>query len=155
NAVAIDGVMFPGLIDLHNHMTWNVLPAWQPPRLFTNRYEWQELPEYAQRLSGPYNAMMNAGAGCDMNPFGEGKAIGNGATATVGSLGPTAIEPARNLCIRGLARNLDFAADLTPSAPLNQEPFRNVVFPFEISAAEEQALRTVDPDSSDSTRVRA
>jgi 5-methylthioadenosine/S-adenosylhomocysteine deaminase len=25
-AVAIDGVMFPGLIDLHNHMTWNVLP---------------------------------------------------------------------------------------------------------------------------------
>jgi imidazolonepropionase-like amidohydrolase len=33
-AVAIDGVMFPGLIDLRSHMTWNVLPNWQPPRIF-------------------------------------------------------------------------------------------------------------------------
>src|SRR5476649_113322 len=40
-AVAIDGVLFPGLIDLHNHLTWNVLPNWTPPRLFTSRYEWQ------------------------------------------------------------------------------------------------------------------
>ena len=154
-AVAIDGVMFPGLIDLHNHMTWNVLPNWQPPRLFTNRYEWQELPEYAQKLNGPYTAMMNAGAGCDMNRFGEVKSIVNGGTATVGSFGPTAIEPARNRCIQGLARNLDLSADLTPSMPLNQEPYRNVVFPFEISPAEEQAIRTVDPDSTDPTRVHA
>ena len=154
-AVAIDGVMFPGLIDLHNHMTWNVLPNWQPPRLFTNRYEWQELPEYAQKLNGPYTAMMNAGAGCDMNRFGEVKSIVNGGTATVGSFGPTAIEPARNRCIQGLARNLDLSADLTPSMPLNQEPYRNVVFPFEISPAEEQTIRTVDPDSTDPTRVHA
>jgi len=154
-AVAIDGVMFPGLIDLHNHMTWNVLPNWQPPRLFTNRYEWQETAEYAKALNGPYNAMMNAGAGCDMNRFGEVKSIVNGGTATVGSFGPTAMEPARNRCIQGLARNLDFSADLTASRPLNQEPYRNVVFPFEISAAEEQAIRTVDPDSTDPARVHA
>jgi len=154
-AVSIDGVLFPGLIDIHNHLTWNVLPDWQPPRLFTNRYEWQELPEYAQKLNGPYTAMMNAGAGCDMNRFGEVKSIVNGGTATVGSFGPTAIEPERNRCIQGLARNLDLSSDLTAARPLNQEPYRNVVFPFEISPAEEQAIRTVDPDSTDPTRVHA
>jgi cytosine/adenosine deaminase-related metal-dependent hydrolase len=153
--VTIDGVMFPGLIDLHNHMTWNVLPNWQPPRLFSNRYEWQETAEYARNLSDPYSAMMNAGAGCDMNRFGEVKSIVNGGTATVGSFGPTAAEPERNRCIQGLARNLDFSADLTASRPLNQEPYRNVVFPFEISVAEEQAIRTVDPDSTDPARVHA
>jgi 5-methylthioadenosine/S-adenosylhomocysteine deaminase len=154
-AVAIDGVMFPGLIDLHNHLTWNVLPNWQPPRLFSNRYDWQELPEYAQSLSGPYNTMMNAGAGCDMNRFGEVKSIVNGGTSTVGGFGPTAAEPARNRCIQGLARNLDLSADLTASPALNQEPYRNVVFPFEISPAEEQTIRTVDPDSTDPTRAHA
>jgi 5-methylthioadenosine/S-adenosylhomocysteine deaminase len=154
-AVAIDGVMFPGLIDLHNHMTWNVLPDWKPPRLFTNRYEWQELPEYAQRLSGPYASLMDAGRGCDMNTFGEVKSIVNGGTATVGSFGPTAMEPGRNRCIQGLARNLDLSADLTASMPLNQEPYRNVVFPFEISPAEEQAIRSVDPDSTDPARAHA
>ena len=85
DAIAIDGVMFPGLIDLHNHLTWNVLPNWQPPRVFTNRYEWQETSEYALNLSGPYNAMVAAGAGCDMNRFGEVKSIVNGGTVTVGS----------------------------------------------------------------------
>src|SRR5262249_50680571 len=154
-AVTIDGVMFPGLIDLHNHMTWNVLPDWTPPHTFANRYEWQELPEDAQKLSGPDNALMNAGAGCDMNRFGEVKSIVNGGTATVGSFGPTAAEPARNRCIEGLARNLDASSDLAASHPLNQEPYRNVVFPFEISPAEEQATRPADPDPTAPARPHA
>src|SRR5262245_9219846 len=54
----IDGVIFPGLIDLHNHLTWNVLPNWQPPQKYTNRYAWQDAPEYALNLSGPYAALM-------------------------------------------------------------------------------------------------
>src|SRR5215831_12042331 len=39
-AVEVDGVIFPGLIDLHNHLTWNALPRWRPPHLFSDRYEW-------------------------------------------------------------------------------------------------------------------
>jgi 5-methylthioadenosine/S-adenosylhomocysteine deaminase len=147
--VTIDGVMFPGLIDIHDHLTWNVLPDWHPPRLFSNRYEWQETPEYAQSLSSPYSAMMAAGAGCDMNRFGEVKAIVNGGTSTVGSYGPSPADPTRNNCIQGLARNLDFSSDLLPARPLNQERYRNVVFPFELGPDEEQAVRTVDPDSTD------
>jgi hypothetical protein len=29
--IKTDGVVFPGLIDLHNHLVWNVFPRWTPP----------------------------------------------------------------------------------------------------------------------------
>ena len=145
---SIDAVIFAGLIDLHNHLTWNVMPAWQPPRIFTNRYTWQDTPEYAIGLSGPYNALVSAGRGCDMNRFGEIKALINGATATVGSLGSA------NACIQGLVRNLDFASEIYGSKP-NAEPYRNVVFPFEpADAAAEEAIRNVNP-SGPPSGVRA
>jgi 5-methylthioadenosine/S-adenosylhomocysteine deaminase len=147
--------MFPGLIDLHNHLTWNVLPNWQPPRLYSNRYEWQDTPAYALALSGPYSAMMAAGAGCDMNRFGEVKSIVNAGTVTVGSFGPASTDQTRNRCIQGLARNVDFSADVSPALPLNQEPYRNFVFPFELQPGDEQLVRTVDPDSKDPTVIHA
>src|SRR5262245_25499938 len=154
-AVVVDGVVFPGLIDLHNHLTWNVVPNWQPPRTFTNRYEWQETPDYALRLSCFYNAMVNAVAACDMNRFGEIKSLVNGGTVTVGSYGPSTSDPTRNRCILGLARNVDFAAEVGSAPTLNQEPFRNFVFPFELGAADQQLIRDVDPSSADSTKLHA
>src|SRR6266851_1777547 len=142
DAIDVDGVIFPGLIDLHNHLTWNLFPRWRPNRLFANRYEWQETAEYAETLSGP-NAALNAGLGnplnsysCDMNRYGELKAIVNGATSTVGG--------ASGECIRGLARNLDALSELTPNQTINTEPFRNLVFPFQPSTpCEEQAIRDI------------
>src|SRR5579862_7443768 len=38
--VHTDGVIAPGLIDLHNHLTWNVFPRWKPIEEFGNRYDW-------------------------------------------------------------------------------------------------------------------
>lgn len=134
NALTVDGVIFPGLIDLHNHLTWNALPRWTPLHLFADRYEWQESKEYADALSTPHGQLVRAGYDCDLNRYAELKAIVNGATATVGSI--------NNPCIRGLARNLDFLTELTLNEPLGAEPFRNDIFPFEIhSACGEQAVR--------------
>src|SRR5438034_950064 len=33
------GIILPGFVDVHNHLTWNVLPRWKPAREFANRYE--------------------------------------------------------------------------------------------------------------------
>jgi 5-methylthioadenosine/S-adenosylhomocysteine deaminase len=137
-AVSIDtgGIIFPGLIDLHNHITWNALPRWTPPSLTRNRYEWQEMPEYAKALNDPHGALVAAGLNCDLNRYGELKEIVNGATSTVGSI--------RDECIRGLARNLEFLSELGPGSTLGQETFRNEVFPFEVrSSCGEQSLRDV------------
>src|SRR3954469_2304041 len=135
-AVDVDGIIFPGLVDLHNHITWNALPRWTPPSLTKNRYEWQEMPEYAKALSGPHTALVSAGFNCDLNRYGELKEIVNGATSTVGSI--------RDECIRGLARNLEFLSELQPGRGIGEEPFRDEVFPFEVrSSCGEQALRDV------------
>jgi hypothetical protein len=127
DAIVVDGVIFPGLVDLHNHLTWNVLPRWTPSVRFGNRYEWQEDPEYATSLSGPHNTLTAAGLGCDMNRYAEIKAIVNGATAGVGGFP----NPAENGCVAGLLRNLDLASDLSADRPVNAERLRNVVYPFE------------------------
>ena len=33
--------IFPGFIDAHNHVAYNFLPKWTPPKLYQNRGQWQ------------------------------------------------------------------------------------------------------------------
>jgi hypothetical protein len=51
--VEIRGTLFPGLIELHNHPSYNALPLWSPvPKRFTNRGQWgppTRLPQAHQR----------------------------------------------------------------------------------------------------------
>lgn len=139
-AIDVDGVIFPGLIDLHDHITWNLFPRWKPARLFANRYEWQDTAEYVEVLSGPKADLDARGYGCDMNRYGELKAIVNGATASIGGATPN-VAGATLDCIRGLARNLDSLSEL-PGATPGREPFRNLIFPLQPSTpCEEQAVR--------------
>jgi len=150
-AIDVNGVIVPGMVDLHNHFTWNVLPRWTPQNRYGNRYEWQEEPAYALNLSGPHYALTAAGVGCAMNRYAEVKALVNGATAGVGGFS----NRAENACIVGLVRNLDLASDLSGGS-LNAERLRNVVYPFESDAATEEAIRTVDPSAPDgSGKLRA
>jgi 5-methylthioadenosine/S-adenosylhomocysteine deaminase len=138
--ISVDGIVFPGLIDLHNHLVWNVFPRWTLPSPVANRYEWQALSEYAARLSGPEATLIANGAGCDMERYAEVKALLGGATSVVGSYGPTPAAPHRNDCVKGLARNLDVYSGLY-SDQVNAEPLRYEVFPFEISWEQAKAIR--------------
>jgi 5-methylthioadenosine/S-adenosylhomocysteine deaminase len=49
--------LYPGLIDLHNHMPYNVLPLWQVPRKFGNRGQWGRHAEYRQKVSAPMQTL--------------------------------------------------------------------------------------------------
>jgi hypothetical protein len=53
-----DGVILPGLIDLHGHPEFNVFPAWEPPRQFTNRYQWRASDLYHQLVRDPQNQLL-------------------------------------------------------------------------------------------------
>ncbi len=117
-----DNVIFPGLIDLHNHLTWNFLPRWNPGRLFNTRYEWQAIPEYGIALGTPHSKIMDEGLDCQAEQYAEVKAIVGGATSVVGSL--------YSKCSDGLARNLDYYSGLYPhGAP---EKLRYEIFPLEL-----------------------
>ena len=48
------GTIFPGLIELHNHLSYNALPLWSPvPKRFTHRGQWPNHKEYRPLVSGP------------------------------------------------------------------------------------------------------
>jgi hypothetical protein len=47
------GTLYPGLIDLHNHLSYDILPRWRVPRRFTNRAQWARIPEYRQDVRTP------------------------------------------------------------------------------------------------------
>lgn len=48
------GTIYPGLIELHNHLSYNALPLWNPvPRLFQHRGQWPDHPDYRRLISGP------------------------------------------------------------------------------------------------------
>ena len=130
------GFIYPGLIDLHDHLTWNFLPRWKPNREFRNRYEWQAVPEYKIVLTTPEGKVFDEGLACDTEQYAEVKAIVGGATSVIGSLNQWNQKPEKRKCIEGLARNLDFYSGLYPAnagEPHNVEKLRNEVFPLELS----------------------
>ncbi len=51
------GTIFPGMIELHNHLAYNVLPLWQVPRQFDHRGQWGEHRDYRKLISGPMNVL--------------------------------------------------------------------------------------------------
>lgn len=140
--VPVDGIIVPGMIDLHDHLVWNVFPRWKPLVLFRDRYEWQETDAYAAALKNPEGDLIDAGTGCDMERYAEIKAIAGGATSVVGSLSPSPGKPDSNDCIKGLARNLDFYSDLYTKGVTNAEPLRYQVFPMEMKVSVADDIRS-------------
>jgi cytosine/adenosine deaminase-related metal-dependent hydrolase len=47
------GTIYPGLIELHNHLSYNCLQLWQVPHQFSNRGQWSVGPDYRRLISGP------------------------------------------------------------------------------------------------------
>src|SRR5262245_32404116 len=52
-ALNTTGVIFPGLIELHNHLSYNALTMWTVPRKFADRGRWQDHVDYKRRVTGP------------------------------------------------------------------------------------------------------
>ena len=110
NATEVEtgAIIFPGLIDLHNHVPYGVFPRWHPTRLFCDRYEWRDKDaDFNGRVKKPVDYLLGQNPlgkdfSCDMNTYGELRALAGGTTS---------ILAARNLgCIRGLVRNLDYSS---------------------------------------------
>ena len=50
------GTIYPGLIELHNHLSYDALPLWDVPKPFTNRDQWSSgkmSDTYRKLISGP------------------------------------------------------------------------------------------------------
>jgi 5-methylthioadenosine/S-adenosylhomocysteine deaminase len=104
--VHTDGIIAPGLIDLHNHLSWNIFPRWKPIEEFGNRYDWQQKPVYKIQMTVPHELIAKEGLECEAERYAEVKAITEGETSVTGSIhGP---------CVQHLTRNLDVEPELGP-----------------------------------------
>jgi cytosine/adenosine deaminase-related metal-dependent hydrolase len=102
-ATVIDtaGIVYPGLVDGHNHVAYDWLPEWTPPRMYSNRYQWQRDRSYDAFVE-PYSANVGAHE-CAMTKYGEIRALVAGTTSIQGA-------PQRT-CIRTLVRNVEYGWD--------------------------------------------
>lgn len=55
--VATGCTIFPGLIELHNHLSYNALRLWDVPKKYTNRNQWGGTPTYRKLISGPMTVL--------------------------------------------------------------------------------------------------
>jgi 5-methylthioadenosine/S-adenosylhomocysteine deaminase len=51
------GTIYPGLIDLHDHLSYNALQLWDVPKRFTNRNQWASGDTYRKLVTGPMKAL--------------------------------------------------------------------------------------------------
>jgi len=100
------GIIAPGLIDLHNHLSWNIFPRWKPIEEFGNRYDWQQKPVYNIQMTVTHALIVKEGLECEAERYAEVKAITEGETSVTGSMHAP--------CVQHLTRNLDVDPELGP-----------------------------------------
>lgn len=55
--IRTSGTIYPGLIELHNHLSFNMLPAWVVPKKFAHRGLWPLHPDYRALIKGPASVL--------------------------------------------------------------------------------------------------
>jgi cytosine/adenosine deaminase-related metal-dependent hydrolase len=104
------GTIFPGLIELHNHTAYNVLPLWHVPKRYGNRDTWGNSTEYHQLVTAPMKTIGEAtellGA---LVRYVEVKALLGGVTTTQGIALFSA--PGIRRFYKGIVRNVEQTGD--------------------------------------------
>jgi len=108
------GTLFPGLIELHNHLAYNILRLWAVPQPFTNRGQWTRVPDYPRLVSGPMRVI---GQTPELLPavarYTECKCLLGGVTTTQGLY--LASNQSAPRYYKGIVRNVEQTGD--PALP--------------------------------------
>jgi 5-methylthioadenosine/S-adenosylhomocysteine deaminase len=103
------GTLYPGLIDLHNHFVYNVLPLWTVPRLYENRTQWPRAGTYSPEVTLPVRALAEAARSARaIVRYVEAKALVGGTTTGQGMR--TRVNGGPRL-FRGAMRNVEETKD--------------------------------------------
>ena len=55
--IASGGTIYPGLIEVHNHLPYDVLSLWQVPEKYHNRGQWGDAAGYHTNVSRPMSVL--------------------------------------------------------------------------------------------------
>ena len=116
-AVAVEttgGTIFPGMIELHNHLSYNPLRLWKVPKLYENRDQWGSHPDYRKLISGPMRVLGSTASYPEaITRFVEAKCLLAGVTA---SQGITLQSVHLERFYKGVVRNVEDGVPPLPSA---------------------------------------
>jgi cytosine/adenosine deaminase-related metal-dependent hydrolase len=98
--IRTNGIISPGLVDAHNHLTYDFLPEWVGGQLYGNRYRWSDVTSYEDHIR-PFSDGRNLNERiCPGAKWGELRSIIHGTTTVQG-------QSANRSCLDRLARNAD------------------------------------------------
>lgn len=89
-AIVIDtkGYIFPGMLNLHNHIAYNFLPLYSVPKHYDNRDQWPTGASYEEKVNNPKNLVTSPSyydRQTEALKYAEIKALVGGETAIQGS----------------------------------------------------------------------
>ncbi len=56
-AIQCGGTIYPGMIELHNHLSYNIIPLWDVPKAYGHRGQWGSGDLYRKMITGPLNVL--------------------------------------------------------------------------------------------------
>jgi hypothetical protein len=111
--IRVQGTIYPGLIELHNHLSYDVLPLWQVPERYADRDQWGRVPDYRRLVSGPMSVLGKREQLLGpLARYVECKALLGGTTTSQG-IGLAANQGKVRRFYRGLIRNVEDSGDPT------------------------------------------
>ena len=99
------GTIYPGLVELHNHLPYNVMSLWSVPARFTDRNVWRRSAAYHEAIVAPMSVLAaDRALAPRIARYTECKALFGGVTT---SQGITLINSGVTSKYRGLLRNVE------------------------------------------------
>ncbi|MFT7622261.1 MAG: 5-methylthioadenosine/S-adenosylhomocysteine deaminase [Myxococcota bacterium] len=110
-----NGIIYPGMLDSHNHVLYNVFnnDDWVPAKWYENHNQWPNEDAYNE-MQDTYNYLVtkaDANLKCEVLKYGEIKALLGGTTSVLG-----AAKGSPQKCYKSLARSIDGSFNDLPDA---------------------------------------
>ncbi|OOO33495.1 UNVERIFIED_ORG: hypothetical protein BTE55_09520 [Rhizobium sophorae] len=111
--IDLQGTIYPGLFELHNHPAYNAIPLWRVPAHYTNRQGWQAAASYRRFVTNPAALLTHDPLSNNARAvvrFVEGRALLGGVTTTQG-LSLSKMDGNEKAAYAGLVRNVELPDD--------------------------------------------
>ncbi len=115
--IPVDGTIYPGLVELHNHLSYDALPLWDVPERYADREQWGSgrVADYRRLVTGPMSVLgRREHLLGPLARYVECKALLGGTTTSQG-LGLAAAGGSIRRFFHGLVRNVESTED--PALP--------------------------------------
>jgi 5-methylthioadenosine/S-adenosylhomocysteine deaminase len=102
-AIGAGGVLYPGLIDLHSHILYNLRGLWSPVERtepYKSHNQWPDAHDYSAEITAPARVWSKSPAAKEVLAFAEAKAIVGGTTAIQGAPGTS--QPYEGFLVRNV-----------------------------------------------------